>query len=337
MENNVTESPDFTIRESCPDDFAGIVSLLRRTGMENTERDGPLLSFGDGARIVAVLGRLVIGHIYTGDRNGIPVVEALVVDPEYRSRTIGSMLLTAYETYSVLNGRDRAELQIDEHRDDLLKFYEDRGYRATYRSIGMEKELDTSQRPYLSTPAAFRQIHRQTTQEYMHLYYPETVLTLQEKIRLARAKRINGLTLDTDTNSGFRLPANYPPQRMVIYVTPWCPSIANESELVRWGRVSVLDKINNSNSLLREIRAPITDSPPTDPKSEDIDAFGNYIVYHENTSRIEAFRVNSHERGAVLLRRDDEDPILEDLRYAARKRPKSKIDLGNRPPLVFYP
>jgi hypothetical protein len=290
---------------SRPEDFSGIVTLLKTTNMWNDERDDTQLAFSSGSRLVAALGKTIIGHVYPGDRDGIPVAEAVVVDPAYRNQGIGSLLLRYFELVSDLGGRTRVEVQIDDDRPDLFNWYKRRGYEPAYRCIGMvKKPTDTPMT--ISTSDAIIAV-AQEAKVGTSVYTPETIVELQESLTQARPTYINRIGIRTEGDSS----------GIGINLTPWCLSVSNDQELVRWGTVPI--KGNNlGHLLLREFRAPIQDSP--DLRGKTIDAFGRYIVSHFGEyPKTGVFEVSERRQSAFSAAKEISAQTIADLKHVGNR------------------
>src|SRR2546430_8868309 len=96
-----------TIRNCREGDYPRVITLLDAAKMASPDRDSRermLSARGIDSRLVLEVGGYVIGSIYVGDGNGIGVLQALVVDKEFRGQGYGSRLLEAGENKLRLRG-----------------------------------------------------------------------------------------------------------------------------------------------------------------------------------------------------------------------------------------
>jgi GNAT superfamily N-acetyltransferase len=303
MDKPLTEHPDFTIRTYQRDDLVDVVSLLDRHDMWHPERDGPLLSFGHGDRLIATLGQSVIGHVYAGDRNGIPVVGGLVVDEAYRKHGVGESLMSALQYYLAAQGRRTIELQVDEDKPELLAWYERLGFTPTYACVGLVKELSP---PAGRDPAtlAFKEMHLKTGARYIYTHSSEAVSELMSAMEHAGDSSVSlGSTKIRQELQG----------ESVLFATPWCMSVAHKEEMVRWAKVPL---INAKFELMREIRSPLAARPATDPLGKAVEPYGNYLFSCAPEWRVIGFMVAPDKTAATLLDGTAMATVLKDLQYA---------------------
>lgn len=97
----------------------------------------------DGDEIIGVL------HAYIRQPPNFPLfrhrhylqIDSMVMHEAYRHQGIGSMLLSAAETWALERGLDRVELNVFDFNRDAVDFYKNRGFR--HLSHQMYKELVT--------------------------------------------------------------------------------------------------------------------------------------------------------------------------------------------------
>lgn len=130
-------------------DFEAVAELLHNEGMFNPERDrydhleslAPYIPM----KVAVAMGKIVVGSVYIN--GGIGVVEGLVVHPDFRGRGIGGLLLDAAERTLRMKGHRYIELQIDEGREDLERWYKKQGFEANYKVTGMMRRIDSAPHP----------------------------------------------------------------------------------------------------------------------------------------------------------------------------------------------
>lgn len=134
-----------------PDDYLGRAKLLEETGLFNPVRDTPSRvqeTINKRPNAIKVAKRLgsdaVIGTVFIGD--GIGLVEALAVDPEWRDQGVGSSLLREAEDELKSQGYDNLEVQVDPGQDDLDAWYKKRGFKVAYETRGMIKFIKDDDR-----------------------------------------------------------------------------------------------------------------------------------------------------------------------------------------------
>jgi GNAT superfamily N-acetyltransferase len=140
---------DVTIRAARPGDIPGMSDLL--TGLFSIEADfspdvekqvrglSVLVGAPPGRScvLVAERGGAVIGMatvqtlISTAEGGRVGMVEDVIVDPEFRSRGIGTRLLNGIAAWSERTGLKRLQLLADRDNIPALDFYASRNWSST--------------------------------------------------------------------------------------------------------------------------------------------------------------------------------------------------------------
>lgn len=83
-----------------------------------------LLVFRDNDRLRACVALTDKGH-------GLAFLGMLTVDPEHQSGGLGKLILAAAEDHAAAFGASRIEMTVIAQREELIAWYERRGYRST--------------------------------------------------------------------------------------------------------------------------------------------------------------------------------------------------------------
>lgn len=130
----MTDSNLITIRPYNPNDYPGMVAVLKETGLYeetiDTQRvyDQKIAALPQSI-LVAIKNGEVIGCITALTEWG-PLVFRLAVKRAHQNKGLGSTLLTEVETYLRKQYHKEVHLLVNEQNRDLKKWYEKRGYKA---------------------------------------------------------------------------------------------------------------------------------------------------------------------------------------------------------------
>lgn len=143
--------PDVSIRAAAESDADAIASLAGELGYAATAAEmAPRLATAcassSDAVLVAVVDDKVVGWIHVGYAVSVETapfaeIRGLVVTESQRGRNIGSMLVTAAETWAREQGLDRIRVRSNIVRERTHRFYEERGYQVKKTQKTFDKTL----------------------------------------------------------------------------------------------------------------------------------------------------------------------------------------------------
>ena len=128
-----------TIRPAGAADRAQIVALKPSQADVSIERRLRETRSGESVYLVAIYGDRVVGHVflrlYGNPRDpNAPVVEALYIQHDFRSRGIGTALQHAFETVAREGGYPAIQLSVGVQNEGAQRLYARYGYTNTGRA-----------------------------------------------------------------------------------------------------------------------------------------------------------------------------------------------------------
>jgi ribosomal protein S18 acetylase RimI-like enzyme len=120
-------------RHRTPADYAAFMST------QLDEPDVVVLVADDGGDVIGYAYAAVEGYDYMALRGPAGVLHDVIVDPEYRGRGVGRLLLDATLAYLTTRGAPRVVLSTAERNEAAQRLYASAGFRRTM--VEMTREL----------------------------------------------------------------------------------------------------------------------------------------------------------------------------------------------------